>query len=120
MVTQQAVETVKTIFENTKTEFFPIKGNLIDKIWQDQPEQSKNTIFIHELRYCGKVAYEKILHLGLKIIEEFGCESILTGNLDEIAWLLNLRGSDIDYTPLFYSYLILKYNKETFNRILNK
>ena len=42
------------------------------------------------------------------------CQYLVLSNLDEIAWLLNMRGNDIDYNPYFYSYMLLHYESGKF------
>ena len=80
--------------------------NLIDKMWKDRPVPSKNHVFIHDIKYCGCHIEEKLKKLH-DLLNSKKCTAAVLNALDEIAWLLNLRGSDIDYNPMFVSYMII-------------
>ncbi|XP_023223653.1 probable Xaa-Pro aminopeptidase P [Centruroides sculpturatus] len=80
--------------------------NLIDEIWIEsngRPHQPSGKIFIHQLIYAGKTWEEKINELR-KEIRANEADCIIVTALDEIAWLFNLRGSDVPYNPVFKSF----------------
>ena len=81
--------------------------NLVDEVWGvDRPPRPANKIFHLETKYTGLTTHEKLE----KIFEKIGKSSIdcmLVTSLDEIAWVLNMRGTDIAYNPVFFSYAIL-------------
>lgn len=83
-----------------------VKEDLIDLIWQKRPALSKNPVFLLEEKYTGKCTADKIADVRKKMQEEGADIHILT-SLYDIAWLLNVRGNDIDYVPVVLSYLIL-------------
>ena len=80
--------------------------DLIDQIWTDRPELSKAPLFILEEKYSGKSTAEKIKDVRAKMAEEGADVHILT-SLCDIAWLLNIRGGDIQSVPVVLSYLVL-------------
>ena len=80
--------------------------DLIDLIWTDRPELSKAPLFILEEKYSGKSTAEKIKDVRAKMAEEGADVHILT-SLCDIAWLLNIRGGDIQSVPVVLSYLVL-------------
>ncbi|KAK8724909.1 hypothetical protein OTU49_010972 [Cherax quadricarinatus] len=82
--------------------------NLVDLVWplEERPPYSEDPIFIHELQYAGKRWEEKIADVRTEMVKE-GADLMVITALDEIAWLLNLRGNDIPYNPVFRSYVIL-------------
>jgi glutathione-disulfide reductase len=84
-------------------EFVPISENLVNKIWENRPEMSKEKVFIHELQYTGASVAEKLE----SVLKNLNTNFLFTSVLDDIAWLLNLRGKDIEYNPLFFSYLLI-------------
>ncbi len=97
------------LFENA----FSAKGIKIesvpdfwDSIWNERAEIPANTIFEHELKYAGKSRTEKINDIR-SIISEKECEAHIFSTLDDIAWTLNLRGSDINCNPVFLSHLFI-------------
>ena len=80
--------------------------DLINLIWTDRPELSKAPLFILEEKYSGKSTAEKIKDVRAKMAEEGADVHILT-SLCDIAWLLNIRGGDIQSVPVVLSYLVL-------------
>lgn len=73
-------------------------------IWTDRPPLPQAPLFIHEERFTGYSCQEKLSQLREALLQKGNQEILLTA-LDEIAWLLNLRGADIPYNPVFISYL---------------
>ncbi|KAK4700784.1 Xaa-Pro aminopeptidase, partial [Phenoliferia sp. Uapishka_3] len=82
--------------------------NLVDKIWTSRPARSSAPITVHPLRFSGQVSSEKIKNLRSFISSHpSNADSYLLTSLPNIAWLLNLRGSDIMFSPLFYAYMLV-------------
>ena len=84
----------------------PVLGNLVDKIWNDRPQFPDNPIFPLAMEFTGASVQEKI-KLIREDMKKKQCELKILTALDSIAWTLNLRGSDITYNPVFFSYLFL-------------
>lgn len=83
-----------------------IQPNLIDLVWKDQPAAPSNKIIPLSTKYAGKTVAEKVKAVREKM-KENKCSVLCITFLDEIAWLLNLRGTDIQYNPVFFSYVIV-------------
>lgn len=75
-------------------------------VWTDRPPMPKGRAFIHDLRYAGERASDKIA-AALDRAHADGADSIFISTLDEIAWLLNLRADDVRYHTLLTSFLYL-------------
>ena len=75
-------------------------------IWNDRPPVSFNRIFEHDALFAGKSRQEKIARVR-KEMEEAGVDYQLLTALDDIAWLFNLRGSDVAYNPVFIAYALV-------------
>jgi len=97
-------------FEEGGVEFLPIE-NLIDKVWTEdngRPEPQYKDLVVHDLKYAGESWEEKVTRLRENLIEEKLFGMIVT-ELDEIAWLFNLRGEGkshnegLYHTPTFQS-----------------
>lgn len=110
----------KTIDEESKkskganVELVPVKKNLIDAIWpefEEVPQVPENIIKVLDQKYAGEDVKSKIVKV-IDAVKENTCDAIVISALDEIAWLLNLRGSDIQYNPVFYSYVIIDADKK--------
>ena len=83
-----------------------IDVNLISQIWDDRPSLPMNRIEIYPEALSGERTADRISRV-LDAVEEQGSKSLWLSALDEIAWVLNLRGTDIACTPIFISYLYL-------------
>jgi Xaa-Pro aminopeptidase len=87
-----------------KVKLIPIEDNLVDIVWgHDRPSRPSNPVKILPQHFAGKEFKTKLEDLQKELEKKRGAGFIVT-MLDEIAWLFNLRGSDIDYNPVFYSY----------------
>lgn len=76
------------------------------EIWSDRPTIPLNNVYIYDMEYAGLSVSDKIDMVRHKLCEE-GYDYVFISALDEIAWLLNLRGSDVEYNPVFVSYLLV-------------
>lgn len=83
-----------------------VNEDLIDLIWSDRPALSKKPLFLLEEKYTGKSTKEKMADLRKAMKDEGANVHILT-SLYDIAWLLNIRGGDIESVPVVLSYLVL-------------
>ena len=82
------------------------------EIWKDRPSLPSDPVFILEEKYAGRSCRQKI-ELIREEIRKNNCQSILLSALDEIAWTLNLRGSDVHCNPVFISYMHITQKKAT-------
>ena len=80
--------------------------DIFDTIWKDRPSLPTDSIFILNETYTGVSCTEK-LHRIQEAISKNGASTIILSALDEIAWTLNLRGSDVHCNPVFISYLLI-------------
>jgi len=80
--------------------------DLIDLVWEDRPVEIENKIFEHPLEYAG-YPYETKLSKIRKELKNKPADYLLMTKLDEIAWIFNLRGGDIPYTPVFTAYAVI-------------
>lgn len=83
-----------------------IETNLIDLIWTEQPPAASNSIITLSTEITGKMAGDKISDIR-KVMTEKRADVLVVTALDEIAWLLNMRGTDIPYNPIFFAYVIV-------------
>ncbi len=84
--------------------------DIFDIIWKDRPTMPNNKIFIHEDSYAGKTVEEK-LTLVKEEMKNINVNNLLLASLDDIAWLLNLRGGDVECNPVFLSYFLISDDK---------
>ena len=76
-------------------------------LWSDRPAMPLAPAFVYDTKYAGKSFTEKLSAVRKKM-KAAGAESLLLSALDEIAWLLNIRGSDVHCNPVVVSYLLIE------------
>ena len=81
--------------------------DLPGRVWEDRPALSAGPVEELAVRYAGKGREEKLTDLRRRL-EEKGADLLVLTSLDDIAWLLNLRGEDVAYNPVFLSYLVVE------------
>jgi len=86
-----------------------VDEDLVGLIWTDRPALAKTTPYILEEKYSGKSVAQKLADVRAKMAEA-GTDTHILTCLYDIAWLLNIRGNDIDCVPVVMSYLVM--NKE--------
>ncbi|MBL4756845.1 MAG: aminopeptidase P family protein [Rhizobiales bacterium] len=84
----------------------PVKQNLIDQVWQDQPTAPVGKVFRHPLSLAGKSAPDKITKIR-EILANAGSEATVLTLPDSICWLFNFRGQDIAHNPVALCYAIV-------------
>lgn len=80
--------------------------DLISPIWTDRPELPCEKCFIYPVEYAGETCGEKLLLLR-KELQKTGADVFVVSALDDIAWLFNLRGRDVDYNPVVIAYALI-------------
>ena len=81
-------------------------GDPYDQIWTDRPGIPDNPVEIHPLEYAGETARSKIERIR-EALKSKRADATVISMLDEVAWTLNLLGTDVDYNPVFVSYLFI-------------
>jgi Xaa-Pro aminopeptidase len=102
----RAWNTLANAFENQGCVLTAVKPNLIDLVWDNQPSQPNNPVISLDVQFAGKLVDEKLKEVREKM-EAQGAKVLVVTALDEIAYILNLRGSDINSNPVFFSYVII-------------
>lgn len=98
----------KEILEIAKVNNFNIELDidLLESVWSDRPSLPKEDIFIHETVFSGKSASEKLE--GVRVnIKNKSAKSTIISSLDDIAWLLNIRGNDVKFNPVALAYCLV-------------
>ena len=90
-----------------RTNFDPL-----NEIWKDRPSIPENKIEVHPMKYAGETTLSKIGRVRTALRDK-GADGMLVSALDDIAWVLNLRGSDVHCNPVFVAYLLLSSHEAT-------
>ena len=104
--TVSQVEAWSKKLEHAGLEFKPAEVNPIDGLWQDQPETTVNTAYVHSVKYAGKSHTDKLADLA-KHLADVGCDAVLVTCPESIAWLLNIRGQDVPHVPVVHSFAVV-------------
>lgn len=83
-----------------------IFGDPLKNIWKDRPSIPDSPAFIYDIEYAGKSCKEKVDEIRTELKKK-GVYALFLSALDEIAWTLNLRGSDVHCNPVVISYLLI-------------
>uniref|UniRef100_A0A1I7TXL1 Peptidase_M24 domain-containing protein n=1 Tax=Caenorhabditis tropicalis TaxID=1561998 RepID=A0A1I7TXL1_9PELO len=84
----------------------PLHTNLVDNMWKDRPYRRGDVVQVMGLGECGRSAMTKIDDLRRQLAAR-NCTATVVSSLDDVMWLLNIRGNDLEFSPLAYSYLFL-------------
>lgn len=90
-----------------RTNFDPLK-----EIWRDRPAIPEDKVRGHPLEYAGEDTKSKIQRVR-KALRELHADGMLVSALDDIAWLLNMRGSDVHCNPVFVAYVLISSDSVT-------
>ncbi|KEQ17683.1 aminopeptidase P family protein [Endozoicomonas numazuensis] len=77
--------------------------DLLNDVWKDRPAMPTEPVFLHSDKMAGKTREEKLAEVRAEMAEA-GADHALVTALDDIAWLFNLRGSDVECNPVFLAY----------------
>ena len=101
------VEALEAAVEPSGIAMVPAKSNPIDAVWSDQPSPSDAVALVHEDELAGRNSSEKRAEVADWLGRE-KLDAVVIPALDSVAWLLNVRGSDVSHTPVALSYVVAK------------
>ena len=113
LLTSKKYETLSKILKNTQLVLKSTDNNLIDEIWHKKPVEIQKSIFKLPLKRTGEISLSKISRLK-KVILNNNCDLYILFNPTGLSWLLNIRGRDLEYTPVSRSFCIVSSKGEVF------
>ena len=102
----QEAQSLRNGLAENGLELVTLTEDIFDTLWKDRPSLPKTPVFILDETRTGASCTEKIDRIQ-EAIAKNGASAIILSALDEIAWTLNLRGSDVHCNPVFISYLLI-------------
>ncbi len=84
----------------------PVDGNPVDAVWDDRPAPSAAPAFVQSDALAGRSSAEKRAAIADWLRAE-ACDAVVIAALDSVAWVLNVRGADVERTPVVLSFLIV-------------
>ena len=106
LFTPKQLKAIRDALEDTSITLVPMERNPIDTLWNDQPAMPKKPVTIFPDEIAGRSAAQKRQDIAAQVKEQ-GCAACLVTLSDSICWLLNVRGGDVEYSPLVLSYGLL-------------
>jgi len=86
--------------------FVPVTFNLVDRIWEDQPARPQGALFAHALAFAGRSVAQKLDSLKIEM-KKLRRNVVLLTDPASVAWLFNLRGKDVPFTPVVQAYALV-------------
>lgn len=80
--------------------------DILNNIWTDRPAIPTNKVTVHPMTYAGETAKSKLARVR-QALRELHADGMLVSALDDVAWTLNLRGTDVHCNPVFVAYLLI-------------
>ncbi len=88
-------------------ELLPVGTNPVDAIWKDRPAPSDAPLFVQDDEFAGRTSAEKRADIA-EWLRGKKADAVVIAALDSIAWVLNIRGSDVSHTPVALSFLVVR------------
>lgn len=107
-------DTVALVSDLRKNGGITVRTNFdpLEELWTDRPAIPGNSVEIQPLQYAGEAMASKICRIR-KALRQLHADGMLVSALDDIAWTLNLRGTDVHCNPVFVSYLLISSDQVT-------
>ena len=86
--------------------------DVLSEIWQDRPALPTAPIYAHDAKFVSQSARDKLRAVREHMAEQNATHHLIS-SLDDVAWLTNLRGNDVDYNPVFLAYVLIDEDKAT-------
>lgn len=106
LISATDAEGLQTSLKAKESHLVSLTENLVDKVWENRPARPANEVFPLDLKYSGEAHTEKIKRLQDELKKKKH-KAMVVNMLDEVAWLFNLRGSDIAFNPVFFAYAVV-------------
>lgn len=101
-------EKLRGVLEREGLRLVPLASNPVDEVWgAARPAAPSGAVRLHALEWAGKAATEKLAELRAEMAKR-GASALLVTALDEVAWLLNIRGADVDHNPVVLAYVLVE------------
>lgn len=109
-----SIDTAKDMEKTLSQKNISIKidVDLIGELWKDRPNLPNNLIFTHDVKFAGQSRVQKLERVREEMKEK-NANHYLLSSLDDIAWLLNIRGADVPNNPVVISYVVVEENQCT-------
>ncbi len=104
--TVDGAERLAKACEAAKARLIAVDDNPIDAIWTDRPQAPRGKIVLHDLRYAGESAEDKLARIRPDIAKA-GADALVVSDPHAVSWLFNIRGSDVPHTPVALAFALV-------------
>ncbi len=105
--TLNATRRLREVCAKAGAELVAVETNPVDAVWEDRPEAPLGAVSLYPLKFAGEAVADKAARIMASVVER-GADAVVITQPDSIAWLFNIRGSDVSHTPLPLSFAVLK------------
>lgn len=107
--TPAQIELLQSVTKDQNIIFKPVARNLVDAVWQGRPQPPQQLVEVFSEQTAGRSAQDKCDDIAASVVKNGGVAAVITMP-DSIAWLLNIRGTDVPHTPFALSNAIIHDN----------
>lgn len=105
-LTESQMKGYHSVLEEKGATLIAMDFNPVDRVWEDQPEAPFAPVKVHPVTYAGEAFENKISHLQ-EMLGQDQIDAFATSFLESIAWLLNIRGDDLEVLPVVIAHMIV-------------
>lgn len=107
LISHRDYQALRARLEDKGLKLKAVSPNLVDAVWLDRPAPPRGQAEVHDLRYAGESVSSKLKRVR-GAMADAEAEAHVLSQLDAIAWLFNIRGSDVEYNPVVIAYAVVR------------
>ena len=104
--TSEQAEKLKKACAIAGAELLAVDGNLIDALWRDRPTPPTGAVSVRELKLAGEASPDKLQRVRTEM-KKFHVDALLVSDPQNVAWVFNIRGTDVTHTPLALAFALI-------------
>jgi Xaa-Pro aminopeptidase len=104
--TVEAVERLEKACAGVGAKLIPVEPDLVDAIWTDRPAPPLGAVKLHDRRFAGEAASEKLARIRAELAKQ-RADALVVSDPHAVAWTFNIRGADVAHTPLPLAFAII-------------
>ncbi len=107
LVTAEQAERFEAACKQAGASLKPVERNPVDMIWDNQPARPAKPLTVQPTQFAGTTVADK-QKLVSKLLADVGADATVLTEPDQVAWVFNIRGDDVPYTPVVLAYAIVR------------
>lgn len=106
LFTPDGLKKIRSALEPKAVELVALQNNPVDHIWSNRPSPPLSPVKLHDEKYAGESAASKLTRIRGEL-EKAGATHLVITQTDNLAWTFNIRGADVEHTPLAFGYALI-------------